>query len=374
VNTENQSIENQLIVTAHAEFMHAAIAELQQFDAGVQQLTEFTAGICLCATTDAAQVMRRAAAKRPIFVRHLAPVQATIPLTNTEQDIGRLAVCVASLPSFRLLERGSYFSVQSRLIQTDKSQGERPYSGGRLNQALAEAFTEETGAVESVKKPRIVVSIFCTSQQGYPGISTVEENLSSWPGGARRYAQTSEQISRAEFKLLEAIESFGIYLPSDGQALDLGAAPGGWTRLLLDQGLSVVAVDPAQLDPRVAKRKHLEHYRGYAEDYLTTASKQNRQFDVIVNDMRMDARDAARLLGRAARCLRKEGVVISTLKLPHATPTIDPLAMLKQALSIFSQHFEGVQARQLSHNRQEVTVVAFQPRKWAEKRFASSGS
>jgi hypothetical protein len=60
VNTENQSIENQLIVTAHAEFMHAAIAELQQFDAGVQQLTEFTAGICLCATTDAAQVMRRA--------------------------------------------------------------------------------------------------------------------------------------------------------------------------------------------------------------------------------------------------------------------------------------------------------------------------
>ena len=377
MNTENQSIENQLIVTAHAEFMHAAIAELQQFDAGIQQLTEFTAGICLCATTDATQVMRRAAAKRPIFVRHLAPVQATITLTNTEQDIGRLAVRIASLPSFRLLERGSHFSVQSRLIQTDKSQSERPYSGGRLNQTLAEAFAEETGAVESIKKPQIVISIFCTSQQGYAGISTVEENLSSWPGGTRRYAQTSEQISRAEFKLLEAIESFGIYLPPEGQALDLGAAPGGWTRLLLDQGLSVVAVDPAQLDPRLdprmTKRKHLEHYRGYAEDYLTTAIKQNRQFDVIVNDMRMDARDAARLLGWAARCMRKDGVVISTLKLPHATPTIDPLATLKQALSIFSQHYEVVQARQLSHNRQEVTVVLSQPRKRAEQKLASSG-
>ncbi|HEY7418221.1 MAG TPA: SAM-dependent methyltransferase, partial [Ktedonobacteraceae bacterium] len=228
--------ENQIIVTAHAEFMHAAITELQQFDAGIQQLTEFTAGICLCATGDTAQLMRRAAAKRPIFVRHLAPVQETMTLTNTEQDIGRMAMCVASLPLFRLLERGSYFSVQSRLLQTDKSLGERPYSGGKLNQTLAEAFAEETGAVESIKKPQIVVSIFCTSQQGYVGISTVEENLSSWPGGARRFAQTSEQISRAEFKLLEAIESFGLYLPPQGQTLDLGAAPGGWTRLLLDQG------------------------------------------------------------------------------------------------------------------------------------------
>lgn len=356
------STGNQLIVTAHAEFIHTAITELRQFDATIQQLTELTPGVCLCTTTDAAQLMRRVAAQRPVFVRHLAPVQGIITLHSTEQDIGHLAMTIASLPSFRLLERGTHFAVQSRLVQTDKAQGERPYSGGKLNQLLAEAFAEETGAVEDMKKPQVVVSILGTSQRAYAGISTAEENLSNWPGGARHFAQTSEQISRAEFKLLEAIEIFRVHLPSEGQALDLGAAPGGWTRLLLDKGLSVVAVDPAQLDTRLAGRRHLEHYRGYAEDYLATASKKNRHFDIIANDMRMDARDAARLLARAAQCLRKEGVLISVLKLPHATQTIDPLATLREALRILSQHYSIVQPRQLFHNRQEVTVVAAYPR------------
>src|SRR5207245_5904296 len=102
--------------------------------------------------------------------------------------------------------------------------------------------------------PQIVVSVLCTPEKAYLGISTVEENLSDWPGGMRHFAQTPEQISRSEFKLLEALEVFGVTLPSGGRALDLGAAPGGWTRLLLEAGLRVVAVDPANLDPRLARR------------------------------------------------------------------------------------------------------------------------
>src|SRR5205085_10683336 len=154
-----------------------------------------------------------------------------------------------------------------------------------LNQSLAEAIAEETRAVESIKKPQIVVALLCTTEKGYAGITLALENLSDWPGGARHVAQTPEQISRSEFKLLEALEVFGVTLPARGRALDLGAAPGGWTRLLLDAGLYVVAVDPANLDPRLARQPRLEHYRGYAEHYLEEAIKTHKNFDVIVNDM-----------------------------------------------------------------------------------------
>jgi 23S rRNA (cytidine2498-2'-O)-methyltransferase len=198
-------------------------------------------------------------------------------------------------------------------------------------------------------------------QKGYLGISTAEENLSSWSGGARHFAHTTEEISRAEFKLLEALEVFGVSLPSQGRALDLGAAPGGWTRLLLDSGVHVVAVDPANLDVRLKKRPRLEHYQGYAENYLEEALKKHYKFDIIVNDMRMDAREAARLLTRAARCLRPDGLIISVLKLPHATHEINPLATLHSALKILSTYYDTVQARQLFHNRQEVTVVLAHP-------------
>ena len=305
--------------------------------------------------------MRRASSEPPIFVHHLAPVQIIIDLHNTEQDIGEIATALASLPTFAALERGQRFSVQSRLVQTDRSLGERAYSSGQLNRFLAEAFAEETGAVESIKKPQIVVSILCTMHTAYMGISLAEDNLSSWPGGARHFAQIPEQISRAELKLLEALEIFGITLTAGEQALDLGAAPGGWTRLLLEAHLSVVAVDPANLDTRLDRRAGLERYRGYAENYIEEAISRRVRFDLIVNDMRMDAREAARTLDRAAACLRREGVVISTLKLPHATAEIRPLATLNEALHILRKRYSLVQARQLFHNRQEVTVVAAQP-------------
>ncbi|HJT58565.1 MAG TPA: SAM-dependent methyltransferase [Ktedonobacteraceae bacterium] len=379
-----------LIVTAHPEFLDAALDELKQLQKRLMLDEVLAPGIALCSVPNAAELLHRAAQQHLIFVRHLAPVQASVKLTNSEQDIGALALAIAALPTFSLLERGQRFAVQTRFVETSRGGGlprprdplddgamdtragqaraptdKRPYSSGRLNQSLAEAISEETGAVESIKKPQIVISILCTTEKAYIGISPASDNLSPWPGGMRHFAQTSEQISRAEFKLLEALEVFGLSLPSRGHALDLGAAPGGWTRLLLEAGLSVVAVDPAKLDPRLLispLSQHLEHYRGYAEGYLEEAIKKHRLFDVIANDMRMDAREASRLLVQAGKCLRRDGFIISTLKLPHATPTIDPMKNLKEALHLLGRQFNIVQAHQLFHNRQEVTVVTAQPR------------
>lgn len=355
------SIENSVIVTAHPEFMQAAIAELKQLDTHLTITEELTESIMLCGVTDAHALQQRAAKEHLVFVRHLAPAQKTVYLTNTEEDLVEIATEIADLPTFSQLERGIHFSVQSRLVQTDKGFGERPYSSGRLNQALAEVFAEETGAVEDIKKPRVIISIICTMYQAYVGISTAEENLSAWPGGARHFAQTSEQISRAEFKLLEALEYFDISLEPGKRVLDLGAAPGGWTRLLLEAGMQVIAVDPAHLDSRLARKKGLEHYQGYAEDYVEDAIRNRKTFDAIVNDMRMDAREAARGLAYVSHCLKNDGFIISVFKLPHATPTINPLSTLRDALNIMSKAYGVVQAHQLFHNRQEVTVVAAQP-------------
>jgi 23S rRNA (cytidine2498-2'-O)-methyltransferase len=359
--------EQLLILTAQPEFITAALAELKQFDRRLTGIEELAPGVLLCGGPEIVHVVEKARLKRPIFVRHLAPVQQRVDLANQPEDMGTIAEAMAALPTFAMLEQGIRFAVQSRFVQTDKSLGERPFSSGKLNQALAEAIAEETGAIEMVKKPQIIISILCTMFKAYIGISPAEENISSWPGGTRHYAQTSEQISRAEFKLLEALETFGIALPETGKALDLGAAPGGWTRLLLEgTELQVAAVDPANLDKRLARESRLVHYRGYAEDYLADALKNHMRFDIIVNDMRMDARDAARLLAQAAACLRGDGVVVSVFKLPHTTNEINPLNTLKEALRILERNYAIVQAHQLFHNRQEVTVVAAQPH--AERR------
>ncbi len=356
-----ESIQHLFVATAQPEFAHVAIVELKRLEPQVKHIEELVPGVILCSASDVPQLLSRAVTDRPIFVRHLAPVQATVALTNTTKDLEEIAVAIVQLPGMALLERGRHFAVQSRFVLTDKSKGERPYSSGQLNQALAEALAEETGAVEHIKKPEVIVSVLCTSQKAYIGISNAEENLSAWPGGARHYAQTTEQISRAEFKLLEALEVFQLELAAHESALDLGAAPGGWTRLLLDADMHVVAVDPAHLDARLTQRKNLEHYRGYAENYIAQALQKRQHFDVIANDMRMDAREASHLLVQAASCLRPDGFILSVLKLPHFGEHSNPLIALKDALHTLRNQYSIVQARQLFHNRQEVTVVAARP-------------
>jgi 23S rRNA (cytidine2498-2'-O)-methyltransferase len=368
----SRSTDPALIVTAHQEFIDVAFEELKRFDKNLLYGELLAPGILLCTLPrdtyphDLTSLTRQAVQQRPIFARHLAPVQAVINLSNTENDIGELALAIANLPTFTLLERGQRFAVQTRLLQTDmeavRAGSQRhAYSSGHVNQLLAEAIAEETGAVESIKKPQVVVSLLCTMEKAYPGISLANDNLSDWPGGSRHFAHLPEQISRSEFKLLEALEVFGVTLPAQGLALDLGAAPGGWTHMLLEAGMQVVAVDPAKLDARLSRQPHLEHYRGYAEDYLEEAIKRRRKFNVITNDMRMDAREAARLLVQASTCLLSDGFIISVLKLPHETSEIDPLKNLSEAVRLLQRHFAIAQARQLFHNRQEVTVLTARP-------------
>jgi len=360
------------ILTAHQEFIDAAYNELKCINNRLLYGELLAPGIVLCRFSkdihshDLLAFIHQVRQEHPVFVRHLAPVQAVIHLSNTENDIGELALAIANLPTFALLERGQRFSVQTRLLQTDaeiarEGLKKHSYSSGQVNRLLAEAIAEETGAVESIKKPQVVVSLLCTLQKAYVGISLATDNLSDWPGGARHYAHLPEQISRAEFKLLEALEVFGVTLPDQGLALDLGAAPGGWTRILLESGMHVIAVDPAKLDTRLSKYPYLEQYRGYAEDYLEEALQKRRKFDVITNDMRMDAREAARLLVQAGACLCNDGFIISVLKLPHETHTIDPSKNLNEALKVLQKHFALVQTKQLFHNRQEVTVLTARP-------------
>ncbi|HMN31064.1 MAG TPA: SAM-dependent methyltransferase, partial [Caldilineaceae bacterium] len=165
----------------------------------------------------------------------------------------------------------------------------------------------------------------------------------------RRFAREEGQISRSEFKLLEALEYFQVVLPEHGVVLDLGAAPGGWTRVLRQRGQYVTAVDPGDLDTRLAGDRGVRHKRVTAEAYLADDPD---QFDAIVNDMRMDARDSARLMVSYSRLLHPHGFALMTIKLPETKRT----AALSHAFNILRQGYEIAGARHLFHNRSEITV------------------
>ena len=327
-----------LIATANPAFSTMALAELEAVNG--QTVADLAPGIwtvqILGGFFALAEQWRQ---QPPIFVRHICPVQIILPLGDGVDKLVETAVSTFT----HLLEPEWPFSVQTRVLG---GLGIRPYD---INKPLSDQLAAASGAPLDVRQPFQILSVVLTDQEAYLGLSLATNNLSNWAGGVRRFAREPEQISRAEFKLLEALETFNIELPARGRALDLGAAPGGWTRVLRQKEQYVTAVDPAWLHPTLQKDKGVRHLRLTAEEYL---EQYPDTYDVIVNDMRLDARDSARLMVAYGRTLYPHGLAIITLKLPETKYE----SALDHALNILRQKYSIAEARQLFHNRSEVTV------------------
>ncbi|MBD1844257.1 50S rRNA methyltransferase [Cyanobacteria bacterium FACHB-63] len=327
----------QVIFTASPEFAQAALNEIQQIDRGSKLLQWLDQGVGLIQldTLDFRDLVPRILKTKAAFVRHLCPVNDRIPL-----EITPLRATIAAQIS--LFDRAETLSIQIRSSTKNINRSE-------LRNALVEDLIDAGFKVEA-KNPTQIISIFCDSTTAYLGFSNASENLSNWAGGMHRFAHEDDQISRAEFKLLEAIDVFNLNLPISGLALDLGASPGGWTRILRKLGLSVVAVDPGDLAESLQTDLNITHHRQLVQQYLPNCRD---RFDLIVNDMRMDAVDSARNMIAASKTLKENGMAIMTLKLPSKGVK----SVIGNAISLLENNYEVIGIRNLFHNRQEVTVA-----------------
>lgn len=327
----------QVIFTASPEFAQAALNEIQQVDRGSKLLQWLDQGVGLIQldALNFRNLAPRILETKAAFVRHLCPVNDKIPF-----EITHLGAAIAAQIS--LFDRAETLSIQIRSSTKNINRFE-------LRNALIDVLTN-AGLKVAAKDPTQIISIFCDSTTAYLGFSNASENLSNWAGGMHRFAQEDDQISRAEFKLLEAIDVFNLNLPIAGLALDLGASPGGWTRVLRKLGLSVVAVDPGDLAESLQSDRNVMHHRQLVQQYLPNCRD---RFDLIVNDMRMDAVDSAKNMIAARKTLKENGIALMTLKLPSKGVK----SVIANAIIILEKEYEVIGIRNLFHNRQEVTLA-----------------
>lgn len=97
-----------------------------------------------------------------------------------------------------------------------------------------------------------------------------DDPLLAWPSpfvAGRALTEADKNApSSAWRKLEEALRWIDVEVVATDHAVDLGAAPGGWTRLLRERGARVTAVDRAALDEAVAKDPGVTHLK---KDALT---------------------------------------------------------------------------------------------------------
>ncbi len=100
----------------------------------------------------------------------------------------------------------------------------------------------------------------------FAGMHVADTWPTRWPGGVQPIVPQHEPVSRAYYKAAEAITWSGFPLRPGDLCVEVGSAPGGACGRLLELGMQVIGIDPAEMDPRIAGHPKFRHIRARAGD------------------------------------------------------------------------------------------------------------
>lgn len=198
---------------------------------------------------------------------------------------------------------------------------------------------------------------FQDSATAWMGISPIG-NSAKDPMGIPRLRMPKSAPSRSTLKLDEAINWFfekeqqSSWFKPGMHAVDLGAAPGGWSWQLVNRGLLVTAVDNGPMDKALMSTGMVEHLRNDAFTYKA-ASK----IHWLVCDMAERPLHVSRLIARWFTQKDCQAAIFN-LKLPMKKRYLSVLEckdLLNRELSKAGiKH--TLHIKQLYHDREEVTA------------------
>ena len=225
--------------------------------------------------------------------------------------------------------------------------------GNALRPALREAGW--LSRQDDPSRPRLHV-VFLTGQHAMLARSDTRD-AAPWPLGIPRLRMHPDAPSRSALKLEEAL----LTLLDDGErkrllrdgmrGADLGASPGGWTWVLVRHGLHVTSVDNGPIRPHLLDTGKVEHLRADGFHWQPKAP-----LDWMVCDMVEQPR---RVAERMATWVREGWCrhTIFNLKLPMKKRW-DETRLCLDLFQAQAGRPMVVRARQLYHDREEITVFA----------------
>lgn len=206
------------------------------------------------------------------------------------------------------------------------------------------------------KSPWRLHLVFISGTEAYLGVS-LYNNSSPWPTGIARLRLPKEAPSRATLKLEEAWHHFipahewDVRLASGMRAVDLGAAPGGWTWQLVQRGMYVEAIDNGPMNKNLLET-------GQVLQILTDGFlyEPKKKVDWLVCDIvDKPARTTSMIIKWFSKGYCREAVF--NLKLPMKQRYLEVKKCEERILSqLQALGFDvDIQFKQLYHDREEVT-------------------
>lgn len=235
-----------------------------------------------------------------------------------------------------------------------RRRGSHDFSSRDVEYAVGSAI--ERGHVD-LEKPDKIINVEILFNRAYVSVVRRGEIVEKKIRVDRKWEKGKRPMNRSELKILEILESFP-EMASCKSALDLGAAPGGWSKVLSRHAERVYSVDPASLDEKVLRLGNVIHIPKKLEE-LDNGDVPER-VDLIVCDANVSAHELIPSMGPVVmRFLAEGGFLALTLK----AVTFPYRRELEESAEAITKEMEGLGVRvmavtKLPHNtRSEMTFI-----------------
>ena len=293
--------------------------------------------------------------KQLTFVRQLLTLHAEV---NDLPERDRLSPLLAAIPDTPEKFGALYLEVP------DTNDG-KMLSGftKRFQPLLEDALRETSRLADDSNLPRL--HIFFPNEQRALIATSNPDNSNSALNGIHRVSMVSDAPSRSYLKLAEAFEVFldrkeqSLWLKPHMTAVDLGAAPGGWTWQLVQRGLKVTAVDNGPLKGAAADHPNIKHLRQDGFKF-----RPQKTVDWLVCDMVEQPQRVATLVTEWFTGGHTMHAIFN-LKLPmkkRVEALQVALGSIRTALNAKGIRYR-LESKQLYHDREEVTVFLTRAKK-----------
>jgi 23S rRNA (cytidine2498-2'-O)-methyltransferase len=231
-------------------------------------------------------------------------------------------------------------------------------------QAVLHHERGERGPSVAGQADRAVVTVVTREGGAFVGLHVHRAGLSPDPVGDPALVVPTTAPSRAWLKLEEAMRLVPVPLDEHDVVVEVGCAPGGQTRALLDRGCRVFGVDPNAMDPRILQESRFTHLHCSARHVQWSLLENALPGPVTAVVVDVNQRPQAALASVAELITRSRRTLccaVFTLKLGEWSMLAE-LPRWRRRIEDLCGPQTTTTAFQLPSNRQELTVVALTPR------------
>ncbi len=209
---------------------------------------------------------------------------------------------------------------------------------------------------------KVLDCIVVEPDEWWIGYHQANSIASRWPGGICPAVLPDYAVSRAYLKMEEALRWSRLPVKKGDRCVEIGSAPGGSCQALLDHGLQVVGIDPAEMDESLLEDPNFTHLRMRPVDMKR---REFKDFQWLTADMNVAPQYTLDALEAVVThsSVRIRGMIV-TLKLMQWELASEIEQYVQRIRSWGYQH---VRLRQLSFNRQEVCLVALKSRAYRRR-------